>query len=244
MESAQPYQEEEIDPAQATRRQRYKQTHHDARYGNYHQYYAKFRGRQVPDSRLALLLEPTNLLQDARVLDLGCNAGKLTYEAVACCGAKEAVGVDIDPWLVEQARIAYLRVQEEEKENKLAFECFDFVDAHKYEGTAAAGKFDVVLLLSVTKWVHLNNGDSGMRALFSLIYALLNEGGYLIVEPQPWTNYQSAVRKNKELKETFKAIQMRPPFEEELCMLGFRRIIQVEREEGGFSRPVHVWRKG
>lgn len=239
-----PDSSQEEDLTKAARRQRYKQTHHDARYGNYHQYYTKFRGPQIPDSRLTLLLEPKNILQNARVVDLGCNAGKLTHETVACCGATVAVGVDIDPWLVEQARIAYLRVQEEEKENKLAFECFDFVDAHKYEGTAAAGKFDVVLLLSVTKWVHLNNGDSGMRALFSLIYALLNEGGYLIVEPQPWTNYQSAVRKNKELKETFKGIQMRPPFEEELCMLGFRRIIQVEREEGGFSRPVHVWRKG
>ncbi|KAI0130062.1 Bicoid-interacting protein 3-domain-containing protein [Xylariales sp. AK1849] len=216
-----------------SRGQRYEKLHLLARHGNYHQYYAKFRAPTIPDERLSIL--PSNILHNARVLDLGCNAGKLTYEAIAHCGAAVSVGVDIDPWLIEQAKAAY-------PDGPCTFEHFDFVDATAYTGTAL-GKFDVVLLLSVTKWVHLNNGDEGMLALFAHIHSILNTAGHLIVEPQPMSNYQRASKKNKELRETYKAIKIQPPFEEELKAHGFERIFEVEREEKGFSRPVHVWRK-
>ncbi|KAJ6111788.1 hypothetical protein N7523_007849 [Penicillium sp. IBT 18751x] len=213
--------------------ERFKATHLAARHGNYHQYYAKFRAPTVPDERLSIL--PSDILHNARVIDLGCNAGKLTYEAIAHCGAAASVGVDIDPWLVEQAKATY-------PDEPCTFEHFDFVDASAYTGTAL-GKFDVVLLLSVTKWVHLNNGDSGMLKLFAHIQSILNEGGYLVVEPQPMSNYARASKRNKELRETYKTIQIRPPFDNELKALGFERILQVERDEAGFARPVHVWKK-
>lgn len=216
-----------------SRAERFKATHLAARHGNYHQYYAKFRAPTVPDERLTIL--PPNLLHNARVLDLGCNSGKLTQEAIVHCGAAASVGVDIDPWLVEQAKAAY-------PDGPCTFEHFDFVDASAYTGTAL-GTFDVVLLLSVTKWVHLNNGDAGMLALFAHIHGVLNEGGHLVVEPQPLSNYARASKKNKELRETYKTIKIKPPFEHELRAQGFERILEVEREEEGFSRPVHVWKK-
>ncbi|KAK6066205.1 hypothetical protein SCUP234_12189 [Seiridium cupressi] len=218
---------------QPSRSQRYKETHLLARHGNYHQYYAKFRAPTVPDERLSIL--PADILRNARVLDLGCNAGKLTYEAIAHCSAAVSVGVDIDPWLIEQAKAVY-------PNGPCTFEHFDFVDTTAYTGTAL-GTFDVVLLLSVTKWIHLNNGDAGMLALFAHIHGILNEGGHLVVEPQPMSNYQRASKKNKELRETYKTIKIQPPFEEELRTQGFERILEVEREEEGFSRPVHVWKK-
>lgn len=221
------------DSEEPSRRQRYKATHLAARHGNYHQYYAKFRAPTVPDERLSIL--PPNLLRGARVLDLGCNAGKLTHEAIAHCGAAVSVGVDIDPWLVDQAKAAY-------PDGPCTFEHFDFVDAAAYAGTAL-GRFDVILLLSVTKWIHLNNGDAGMLALFAHLHSILGEGGHLVVEPQPMSNYASASKKNKELRETYKTIKMRPPFDAELIAQGFERVLEVEREEAGFSRPVHVWRK-
>ncbi|KAJ5219848.1 hypothetical protein N7468_009052 [Penicillium chermesinum] len=216
-----------------SRAARFKATHLAARYGNYHQYYTKFRAPTVPDERLSLL--PAEVLPGARVIDLGCNAGKLTHEAIAHCGAAAAVGVDIDPWLIEQAKAAY-------PDGPCTFEHFDFVDASAYTGTAL-GKFDVALLLSVTKWVHLNNGDAGMLRLFTHIHSILKDGGYLVVEPQPMSNYAKASKKNKELREMYKTIQMRPPFDAELTALGFESIMQVERDEEGFARPVHVWKK-
>lgn len=218
---------------QPSRAQRYKETHLLARHGNYHQYYTKFRAPIVPDERLSII--PNSILVGARVLDLGCNAGKLTHEAIAHCGAAAAVGVDIDPWLIEQAEAAY-------PNGPATFEHFDFVDTNAYTGTAL-GNFDVVLLLSVTKWVHLNNGDAGMVRLFAHIHSILTEGGHLVIEPQPMSNYQRASKKNKELRETYKTIKIQPPFEEELKSQGFERILAAERDEEGFARPVHVWKK-
>ncbi|KAL3461676.1 Bicoid-interacting protein 3-domain-containing protein [Aspergillus heterothallicus] len=216
-----------------SRAERFKATHLAARHGNYHQYYSKFRAPTVPDERLSIL--PPEILRNARVIDLGCNAGKLTYEAITHCGACAAVGVDIDPWLVEQAKLTY-------PNGPCTFEHFDFVDVSAYRGTAL-GKFDVALLLSVTKWIHLNNGDAGLLALFAHIASILNEGGYLVVEPQPMSNYARASKRNKELRETYKTIRIKPPFDEELKKIGFERVCEFERDEEGFARPVHVWRK-
>lgn len=60
---------------------------------------------------------------------------------------------------------------------------------------------------------------------------------------QEWDNYKRAVKRNKNLRETFKAIKLRPPFEDEMREAGFQLEQRIEREEGGFSRPLLVWRK-
>jgi len=38
-----------------------------------------------------------------------------------------------------------------------------------------------LLSLSVTKWIHLNWGDEGVKNLFHKIYALLDEGRFLFL---------------------------------------------------------------
>lgn len=57
------------------------------------------------------------------------------------------------------------------------------------------GSLDVVSCLSVTKWVHLNQGDEGLRALFARVAELLLPGGYFLLEPQPWRSYKQALKK-------------------------------------------------
>lgn len=51
-------------------------------------------------------------------------------------------------------------------------------------------EFDVVLLLSLTKWVQLNWGDEGLKRLFRRAFRHLRPGGLLLLEPQPWESYR------------------------------------------------------
>lgn len=71
-------------------------------------------------------------------------------------------------------------------------------------------EFDVVLLLSLTKWVQLNWGDEGLKRLFRRAFRHLRPGGLLLLEPQPWESY----RKRKGLTETtyrnYQRIRLRP----------------------------------
>jgi 7SK snRNA methylphosphate capping enzyme len=53
---------------------------------------------------------------------------------------------------------------------------------------------DPFVRFSVTKWVHLNGGDTGLRAFFHRIHDVLRPGGTLVLEPQEWASYNKAWR--------------------------------------------------
>ena len=91
------------------------------------------------------------------------------------------------------------------RDSRLFFRREDFAqDAHN------DGGYDVISCFSVSKWMHLNHGDEGLRAVFFKVHSLLKAGGCFILEPQPWSSY----RKNKDSSEAARTnladIAMRP----------------------------------
>lgn len=88
--------------------------------------------------------------------------------------------------------------------------------------------YDIVLCLSVTKWVHVSDGDVGLRRLFSRIRDVLKPGGCLVLEPQLKPSYKLARQKGLARKEM--------NFSEELKMHPEKFSDYLLSEEGGFER--------
>mmetsp|Transcript_2207 Transcript_2207/g.3548 ORF Transcript_2207/g.3548 Transcript_2207/m.3548 type:complete len:187 (+) Transcript_2207:2-562(+) len=118
----------------------------------------------------------------------------------------------------------------------------DFVDDPNFDCV-----YDAVICLSVTKWVHFNHGDPGVKKLFTKFYQCLSPGGKLILEWQEWASY----KKKKSLSETFKknvaAIKIRPDdFSDYLIKeVGFKEVKELEPpgNNAGFQRPLMVFTK-
>ncbi|BGP37116.1 hypothetical protein JCM10450v2_001024 [Rhodotorula kratochvilovae] len=223
-------------------------------YGNYRSYYTFRPGSTgapaaTPDSldgRLALL-DPS-LFRGKTLLDIGTNSGRIALDALRSLGAQAVVGVDIDPLLIEDAWKAAAEQGIPKEDARVEFldgnvMLGGWFERFQAERGGDKGRIDVVTLFSITKWLHLHHGDEGMLRLFRSLHAFLPVGGVVIVEPQEFDNYKRAVKRNKDLREVFKAIQLRPPFEQEMKDAGFTLEQRIEREEGGFSRPLLVWRK-
>ena len=138
------------------------------------------------------------------MLDIGCHCGDFTLAAAQHLGCRSVLGIEIDGGLVRQAR-------EAAKLNfpgiQAVFMCESFMDtAHP-----TAPLYDVVMCLSVTKWIHFNWGDDGVKALFAKAFAFLRPGGVFILEPQPWKSYKAKYAWKEEWKKNYHAIELKPP---------------------------------
>ncbi|KAF7236771.1 7SK snRNA methylphosphate capping enzyme, partial [Varanus komodoensis] len=111
-------------------------------------------------------------------------------------------------------------------------------------------EYDVILCLSLTKWVHLNWGDEGLKRLFKRVYRHLRPGGILVLEPQAWSSY----KKRKNLTETicrhYHQIKLKPDqFPSYLTSpeVGFssHELVAMPRNTAkGFQRPIYLFHKG
>lgn len=109
-------------------------------------------------------------------------------------------------------------------------------------------QYDTILCFSLTKWVHLTFGDSGIKFLFLKAYSQLTPGGFFILEPQLWKSYKKKKNAVALFKENLKKIELRPHlFKEYLCTIGFQMVCSIgPSEEGrkiGQDRHIMVFQK-
>jgi 7SK snRNA methylphosphate capping enzyme len=105
-------------------------------------------------------------------------------------------------------------------------------------------KYDLVMCLSVTKWIHLTEGDSGLLTLFQIIYQLTTVGGRAIIEYQPWSSYWNNRKASETTLRVFNTLKIKPDdFEGLLTNIGFRieeRLGTPLSDAKGFKRPILV----
>lgn len=221
-----------------------------SKFGNFINYY-QFN---PPDNRLSLL--PSNIWKvhrdkDLICFDIGCNVGDLTRAlhnhisqeiAVTCeaSGERERIpkcnilAIDLDENLINIAR-------DLTRNDNITYECANILDkssehiVKQYLNKHNRTHFDITFVFSVTMWIHLNHGDSGLRRFLLNVTKLTD---VLVIEPQPWRCYLRAVqrmrRANKETFSEYSNLKMRGKIENDIQAImtsecNFKKIYESER---------------
>ncbi|KAM6907497.1 7SK snRNA methylphosphate capping enzyme-like [Xenentodon cancila] len=109
-------------------------------------------------------------------------------------------------------------------------------------------EYDVILCLSVTKWVHLNWGDGGLKRLFKRVFRHLRPGGVFILEPQPWESYIRRKKLTENINRNFKSIRLKPEqftsyLTSEVGFTSFESLEPPKCSVRGFQRPIYIYHK-
>ncbi|XP_066305413.1 pre-miRNA 5'-monophosphate methyltransferase-like [Branchiostoma lanceolatum] len=107
------------------------------------------------------------------------------------------MGCDIDNILIQRA------AENNRRTDRLTFQSLDYMSTEQRQETLGGylqrfgrTKFDVTFCFSVTMWIHLQNGDSG---LMDFLRSVSRWTRFLLLEPQPWKCYRSAGRRLRKL---------------------------------------------
>jgi 7SK snRNA methylphosphate capping enzyme len=117
-----------------------------------------------------------------------------------------------------------------------------------YEDMKSTGAYDIVLCLSVSKWIHLNEGDEGLNRFFRQLLRLCKPGGLVVLEYQPWKSYINNSSASPHIQQVFPTLQLRPEDFEKILThsVGFTmeaRLGPSLPEAKGFNRPILVLRR-
>lgn len=75
--------------------------------------------------------------------------------------------------------------------HNVLFRTFDYAVTEESQMVKDKQQYDLILCLSLTKWIHLNFGDSGLKMTFRRMFNQLRPGGKLILEAQNWASYKN-----------------------------------------------------
>lgn len=246
------------------------------RYGNYVDYYDGLR-RQIVEQRLNLFLK--EWFEGKNCLDIGCNTGKVTLLIAKHFVPEKIVGVDIDPNLIKIAKkkakefkmadkdlsrypvsfsltygpiVETIALDSKRKDfpNNIFFFTENFVPKSSEILETINSEYDCILCLNVTKWIHLNFGDNGLKLFFKKIFLLLKPGGRLILEPQSYNSYKKKKNLLPVTLKNFQDIKLMPTdFISYLLSseIGFRHsecLTSPKRVKSGSNTSIYLLIKG
>lgn len=244
-------------------------------YGNYNRYYGYRNANDFEDVRLIAFRKHIDLFVDKDVLDIGCNYGAVTMAIAKEFSIKFITGLDIDKNLIGAARKHVLANEQSILNNNHSkttqtdanHDSNQSVDCNKFPRNISFKQcnyvlsderlleleqplFDTILCLSVTKWIQLNFGDTGLKIAFKRMYKQLRPGGHLILETQNWKSYKRRKNLTPEINQNYKNIKLLPNRFEEYLLgseVGFKKCFHMnlpEHSVKGFQRPIQVFQKG
>ncbi len=97
--------------------------------------------------------------------------------------------------------------------------------------------------------MHLNFGDSGIKALFLRTYDSLEDDGLFIIDPQPWKSYKKTKKTSETTLAHFNSIKIKPDmFKEYLEAIGFKILTTIAYPPDGplkakDPKPLIVYQK-
>lgn len=125
----------------------------------------------------------------------------------------------------------------------------DDTDKKKEDISNIPTHFDLIFAFSITKWIHYQYHDAGVKYFLKKITSKLNPKGYFILEPQPWKSYKKKNHLTEEIKKTVAGIKFHPgqfqKFLIEECGMEFVKKLTPEGDLGnqGFDREILLFRK-
>uniref|UniRef100_A0A336N0R9 RNA methyltransferase n=2 Tax=Culicoides sonorensis TaxID=179676 RepID=A0A336N0R9_CULSO len=215
-------------------------------YGNYNRYYG-YRKGDKSDPRIKIFEGHSDLFSKKDILDIGCNDGSVTLEIASKFEINSITGIDIDKKLIGKAKNNTKFILKKNLNPNLLnvkFEVGNYID--EKNSSTEIPRFDTILCLSVTKWIHLNFGDHGIKMMFKRIFAQLRDGGCLILEAQPFEGYRRRKKLTEDTLKNYKNMKLFPKdFKNYLFEIGFTHhyYINDPRDSKGFDRPIEVYVK-